>query len=138
VGLRMNVTCPHCGGAWLAPTDVTPIEEMLLFLVREMRADGAAPSLEEMNFYFGFSPASRSQLFAPISALIRKGMLVKGRLFSSLTLTPIGETAIAGRPLRSPGSRALSLAARELSHPSVSGDGAPDVVAAIGCGEVLP
>jgi hypothetical protein len=111
--MSISATCPHCGKGWPAPAEITPVEEMLLFLVREMRADGASPSLEEMNFYFGYSASTRAALFRPISALVKKGLMAKSRLISSLVLTPLGEAAFAGRPLRSPGSRRLSQAANE-------------------------
>lgn len=134
----MGVKCPHCGKGWSIPLDATPIEEMLLFLVREMLADGASPSLEEMNFYFGFSPTSRSQLFSPITRLVEKGLMSKGRLISSLALTPAGEALIEGKPLRSPGSRRLSEAAREFSQSSASLDAAPGAGVSTGCAEASP
>lgn len=115
----MTANCPHCGNALLVEAsprvaELTPVEETILFLVREMRGDGVRPSLEEIGFYMGFSPKSRSPVFNHVGHLIDKGLLVKGRSFSSLALTAAGEAAVAGLKLRSPGLRPLCEAAREL------------------------
>ena len=117
----MNVPCPHCGKPCPASPDaslpeVTPTEEMVLGLVREMRADGVDPSLEEMGFYMGYSPRNRGGIFSHIDHLLGKGLLVKGRSFASLQLTALGECFLSGRVLRSPGTRALSRAAREFAE----------------------
>jgi hypothetical protein len=113
----MTLPCPHCGNAPPPPVspEVTSTEEMLLCLVREMRADKVSPSLEEMSFYMGYSPSNRSAVFNLIDHLIGKGLLVKERSVSSLRLTPAAEAFLAGRPLRSPGSRKMSDAARKLA-----------------------
>jgi len=115
----MTLPCPHCGKLFAPPPvfpEVTDAEEMVLGLVREMRADGVDPSLEEMGFYMGYSPSGRGAIFTHVDHLIGKGLVAKGRSFSSLRMTPAGEAFLAGRALRSPGTRKMSDAARKLAE----------------------
>ena len=115
----MTLPCPHCGKSSAPPPvfpEVTDAEEMVLGLVREMRADGVDPSLEEMSFYMGLSPRGRGSVCTHVKHLVAKGLLAKGRSTSSARLTATAEAFLAGRVLRSPGSRKMSAAARKLAE----------------------